>query len=351
MFRMRGMNPATFAKAYAAGCRSVPTPKHVFICVADHYEPDWNGANLNLQIARVDRWVREYPQVVDGCIDSRGRPPQHTFFYPIESYQAEHLEKLASLVRGGYGDVDVHLHHDDDNAESLRAILIESTNILADRHGLLRRDADGNLRYGFVHGNWALDNSHPDGRWCGVNDELSILRETGCYADFTMPAAPHPAQTRTINSIYYAVGNPNRCKSHDTGIQSQVRASAPENALLMIQGPLVISQDRLWKKPRVENGNISASQTLREDRMSNWLRAGVCVSGCPEWQFIKLHTHGAPEKNAQRWLGEAATRFHQDLASRSRRDGFQYYYVTAYEMAMLVHQAESGLHQPDFRSL
>ena len=351
MFKIRGMNPVTFARAYTAGCRAVPTPQHVFICVADHYEPDWNGASAALQIARVDRWVRDYPRVVDGCVDSRGRPPQHTFFYPIECYQADHLEKLASLVRDGYGDVEVHLHHDDDHADSLRALLMKSTQVLSDRHGLLRRDADGNLQYGFIHGNWALDNSHPDGRWCGVNDELSILKETGCYADFTMPAAPHPAQTRTINSIYYAVGDPNRCKSHDTGIHSRVSVSEPDKALLMIQGPLVVSQDRLWHKPRVENGNVSASQPLCEDRVDNWMRAGVCVSGRPEWQFIKLHTHGAPEHNADRWLGESTRSFHRDLARRSQRDGFRYYYVTAYEMAMLVHQAESGRQQPDFQSL
>ena len=80
--------------------------------------------------------------------------------------------------------------------------------LLADRHGLLARRRDtGELPYGFIHGNWALDNSRPDGRCCGVNNELAILRETGCYADFTLPSAPSPAQTAKINSIYYA-GHP-----------------------------------------------------------------------------------------------------------------------------------------------
>ena len=38
-------------------------------------------------------------------------------------------------------------------------------------------------RFGFIHGNWCLDNSRADGRWCGLNNELILLRELGCYAD------------------------------------------------------------------------------------------------------------------------------------------------------------------------
>ena len=60
---------------------------------------------------------------------------------------------------------------------------------LAGRHGLLRRHR-GKLAFGFIHGNWALDNARPDGRWCGLNNEITLLRDLGCYADFTLPAAP-----------------------------------------------------------------------------------------------------------------------------------------------------------------
>ena len=36
MFRLRGMDPVTFAKAFASGRRSVPSPSQVFVCVATH---------------------------------------------------------------------------------------------------------------------------------------------------------------------------------------------------------------------------------------------------------------------------------------------------------------------------
>lgn len=181
------------------------SPRHVFVCVADHYEPDWGGASSDVRIARVDRWLREYPQSVAGIHDSLGRPPQHTFFFPLERYEPGLLDRLADLCHRGFGDVEVHLHHDNDTSEQLRNKLHWFKNTLHSRHGLLERDADGQLTYGFIHGNWALDNSHPEGKWCGVNDELSILRETGCYADFTMPSAPDRTQTRTINSIYSVI--------------------------------------------------------------------------------------------------------------------------------------------------
>ena len=85
----------------------------------------------------------------------------------------------------------------------------QAQELFAHRHGLLACDRrTGRPAYGFIHGNWALDNSRPDGRWCGVNNELDVLRETGCYADFTFPSAPSPTQPRKINSIYYAVDDP-----------------------------------------------------------------------------------------------------------------------------------------------
>ncbi|TWT82753.1 hypothetical protein CA13_42160 [Planctomycetes bacterium CA13] len=349
--RIRGMNLATFAEAYASGRRRVPTPTHVFLCVADHYEPQWNHASVDQQLARVDRWIDEYPNTVDGCADSRGRPPQHTFFYPIECYDAKHLDKLATLVRAGYGDVEIHLHHDDDNGDSLRQLLLESIQTLHDRHGLLKKDPSGQIRYGFIHGNWALDNSHPDGKWCGVNNEITILRETGCFADFTMPAAPHSAQIRTINQIYYAIDDPDCPKSHDTGIEATTGRDRPNDGLLMIQGPLVVKHERPWRKPSVENGNVARSQPLLGNRVDDWLRANVTVTGHSKWQFIKLHTHGGKPANADVWLSEEAKRFHNQLNRIASERDFRYYYVTANEMAKLVAQAERGIMEPDWDSL
>ena len=192
---------------------------HLLLCVADHFEPGNGNASPELARSRVGRWVRDYPRCFSNMRDSDGKPPRHTFFYPLEQYRYEDLDALAGLCRSGFSEVEVHLHHDGDTSDSLREKLLVYKELMSRRHGLLPRHREtGAIAYGFIHGNWALDNSRPDGRWCGVNNELDILRETGCYADFTLPSAPSPTQTRKINSIYYATDDPDRPLSHDWGV-------------------------------------------------------------------------------------------------------------------------------------
>jgi hypothetical protein len=317
--------------------------------VADHWEPKWSRPPRQVERDRVARWSQEYPRLAQAFADSLGRPPQHSFFYPQEEYEPEHLDALVTICRQGLGDVEVHLHHDNDTADGLCEKLCRFTAALHERHGLLRRDTQGRIRYAFIHGNWALDNSRPDGRWCGVNNELSILIETGCYADLTMPSAPAPCQTRTVNSIYYATDDPARPKSHDRGVAARVGSRQPSDSLLMIQGPLALDfRQRKWGLlPRIENGDLTARRPPTAERLALWIGAGVSVAGKPDWQFVKLHTHGAQEANAEMLLGEPMRRFHASLAELAARDeGFRYYYVTAWELASLVLAAEAGATDP-----
>jgi hypothetical protein len=318
---------------------------HALICIADHFEPGNDGASPEIAMARVRRWVEAYPKLFGDFRDSDGFPPRHTFFYPVEQYTPEHLDLVADLCRAGFGEVEVHLHHDDDTAEGLRATLLNAKESLWRRHGLLSKDKEsGELVYGFIHGNWALDNSRSDGRWCGVNNELDVLRETGCYADFTLPSAPSATQTRKINSIYYANDDPLRPKSHDWGIDVGVEPP-PLNALMMIQGPLLLDwRNRRWGLiPRIENGCLQGNQPPTSERLALWLRARVQIPRRPDWYFIKLHTHGAPESNQRVLLGEPMIKFHRMLARRSQQDPrFHFHYVTAREMYNLARAAEAG---------
>jgi hypothetical protein len=334
--------------------------RHVFIAVCDHYEPMWQRPARHVQCERVDRWVTGYPMAVAGLSDSDGRPPQHTFFYPGDEYDAEHVDQIAGLCRRGFGDVEIHLHHRHDTSASLCEKIEIYRDILVQRHGLLRKDESGRIRYGFIHGNWALDNSRPDGDWCGVNDEITILRNTGCYADFTMPAAPSPCQTMTVNRIYYAVDDPKRPKSHDQGVQARVGQTPPVDGLLMIQGPLGFdwSDRKYGLLPRLENGDLTQRRPASLSRFRLWCQAGISVAGREDWLFVKLHTHGAQEANSQMLLGEQMRSFHENLKCFSEStnvqarngSGFSYHYVTAWEMTGLVQQAERGHNAPAIAS-
>jgi hypothetical protein len=320
-------------------------PVNLLLCICDHYEPGNGLVDADHAAQRVKNWVDKYLPLFSGFHDSDGRPPRHTFFYPIEMYRPSEVDQIAGLCRSGFGEVEVHLHHDNDTADNLRKTLLDWKQTLRDRHGLLPRRRDtGQTQYAFIHGNWALDNSLPGGRACGVNNELDILRETGCYADFTLPSYPSAAQTRKINSIYYGVDDPNQPKSHDWGV-SVGTAKQPDRSLMLFQGPLLFNwQSRKFGIiPRVENGNLQGNQHPSEHRLNLWLKARVQISSRPDWYFVKLHTHGATEQNQAVLLGEPMVRFHEMLARRAAENpNFHYHYVTAREMYNLAKAAEAG---------
>ena len=317
---------------------------HVLLCIADHFEPQAGNVRPDRALERARRWSEDYPLMLSKFRDSDGKPPRHTFFYPLEQFDASEMALISELCRAGYGEVEIHLHHDRDTSENLRRQLARYVRLLSDRFGMLSTHRkSGETMYGFVHGNWALDNSRPDGRWCGVDDELDILRQTGCYADFTLPSAPNSTQVGKINSIYYAVedGLP---RSHEVGVDVGI-GPRPQDSLMLIEGPLLLNwSDRKWGLfPRVENGCLQANQVPSMRRLKLWMKAAVQVPSRPDWFFVKLHTHGAPEPNRQMLLGQPTFNFHTALAARSMFDhNFYYHYVTAREMFNLVRAAEDG---------
>ncbi len=322
-------------------------PLDVFIAVCDHYEPDNARPPRHVADARVDRWCRDYPTLFGQFEDSSGRPPQHSFFFPQDEYFVpEYLDQLRVLCEAGFGDVEIHLHHNNDTEDGLREKLESFRDTLHHRHGLLRRHPEtGELTYGFIHGNWALCNSRPDGRWCGVNNELTILRETGCYADFTLPSAPEATQTRIINSIYYASSTSHRPCSHDRGTAATLGVAPPAKHLLMVQGPLTLDWEdrRRGVLPSIENGDLLHRRPPTIQRFLQWLKCGIHVASRPDWCFIKLHTHGCKDGNIDALLGEQTQQFHRDLATlTAEHPHLRYHYVTSWEMSQLINQAESG---------
>lgn len=312
---------------------------HVILCMADHFEPKWANADVATGSKRVAEWVEQFPRQFGRFRDSDGRPPRYTFFFPIEEYEKEYLEALAGLCRAGFGEVEFHLHHDKDTPDGLRAKLLAFKETLTG-HGLLARQrSSGAVMYGFIHGNWALCNSLPDGSWCGVNNEIAILLETGCYADFTFPSAPSATQPPIINRIYYASDRPGEPRSHDVAVESR------EKALLLVQGPLLLDWSRRkWGVlPGVENGCLQSSQPPSVERLMRWLQARVQVAGRPDWFFVKLHAHGAAEHDHETLLGAPMVKFHRDLAELAGKNPkFHYHYVTARELVNLVKAAEAG---------
>src|ERR1051325_5396523 len=137
--------------------------RHVWVMIGDFYEPLWERPPVEVGLERVRRWQKEWPQIAERHRDSGGRPPRYTFFYAEEEYRPEFVDPLAEMTALGIGDVEIHLPHDAEPEGRFVARISRFKETLSVRHGLLRR-AGGKLVFGFIHGNWALDNSLPGGR-------------------------------------------------------------------------------------------------------------------------------------------------------------------------------------------
>ena len=314
-------------------------PATVWLTFADHYEPRWRNAELPVARARVDRWRTDWPKVAAERRDHFDRPPRYTFFFAEEEYHPDLIDPLAELAQAGIADVEVHIHHDGEGEENFRQRMTAFMAALRQRHGLLHTIDDREV-FGFIHGNWALDNCHPSGRWCGLNNELSILRELGCYADFTLPAAPDPCQTRMVNSIYWAVDDPQRSRSHDTGTVVTPGGTPPASALLMVQGPLGIRWNpRRGLRPALEVGELAGHDPVTPERVKAWLDLAPRIG---DHVFVKLHSHGAPEKNAapllERDLGAALDLVKSACESR----GWNLAHASAFEAAEAINALAGG---------
>lgn len=318
---------------------------NILFSICDHFEPYWENSDDHIAYNRVKSWVDNYQLISSKHKDSLGNHPQYCFYYPIEEYRKDYLEMIGEICRNGFGEAEVHLHHDNDNSENLHKTLSEYKKKLYNEHGLLCKNRFNNMiQYGFIHGNWALDNSRPDGRWCGVDDEITVLQETGCYADFTMPSAPSNTQTSTVNSIYYAIDDPNNPKSHNTGRRA-IAGVAGQKGLLCIQGPLCLNiySRKLGVFPRIENGCLSNESPPSTDRMRLWLDQHIHVKGRPDIIFIKLYAHGSQEKYMDLFFKENALDHLFSMLETFSNDhsSCRLFYVSSRQMYNIVKGLES----------
>ena len=320
----------------------------VYLCVVDHYEPSVGGAARPLAEERVEDWLRRYPQVACKHRDADGVVPPHCFFYPWDEYNDWEMKRISELCSRGFGEVEIHLHHKDDTDAGLRAKLRDAISAYR-AHGNLSQWPDGRPAFAFIHGNWSLDNSRQEGgiNYCGVDNEITVLQEEGCFADLTFPAWRQLAQPRTLNSVYYALDDPLKPKSYDTGAAAAVGRTA-QQGLLMVQGPLVpcIERSEGRSRPGVDDADLAASAARRYApcRFDRWVRAHVHVDGRPDRIFIKLCSHGAQDSNRESMLSGDLDALYTDAEARYN-DGKRYrlHYVTARELVNVIHATEAGV--------
>lgn len=310
-------------------------PKRAWLTIADHYEPLWNRVDEQTGAERVKVWRDRWPEIAARFHDSAGRKPKYSFFFPQEEYRPQFLDPLAEMTEQGIGDVEIHIHHDGEGEQNFIDRMSGFVEVLRKRHGLLHT-IDGKPVFGFIHGNWALDNSRPDGRWCGLNNELDLLLELGCYADFTEPSAPNGTQVHMVNTIYWAKDDPCCPKSHDYGIPVQAGSPDMPGHLLMITGPLGL-RGRSWNAarwvPRLDCGEIASYDMPTRARVGLWLDVGPRIG---DDVFIKLYTHGTQERHSAALLNGGLQTLFQSAIEETRQRGMQLYFASAWEMRQAV---------------
>jgi hypothetical protein len=265
-------------------------------------------------------------------LDAAGSHPQYTFFFPQEEYRPWFIAPLASMAREGIADVEIHIHHNGEGQQNFVDRICGFQEVLFRQHGLLRKDTAGRISFGFIHGNWALDNSLPDGRWCGLNNEITLLRDLGCYADFTMPSGASPTQSRVLNSIYWTVDDPDRPRSYDTGYPVAPGRNAAGD-LLMIPGPFGIRwTERLI--PRLETGELASYDPPTPYRIRRWLDLAPSIG---RNIFIKLFTHGAQERNSTMLLVNGGLdMLFRLLASECAKRRYELRYTSAWGLRQAI---------------
>ncbi|HET9306906.1 MAG TPA: hypothetical protein VFO46_12830 [Candidatus Sulfotelmatobacter sp.] len=323
---------------------------HLIMALADHFEPaiDARGGAARVgrdeQTRRLELWCREYPQLAGAWRDHDGRPFVHSYFFPAEQYDEGLVQALADHCHAGWGEIEIHLHHgnpDPDTAQNTRQLLTAFRDVLAFRHQCLAMETTSNTpRYAFVHGNFALANS-AGGEFCGVDSEMSVLAQTGCFADMTLPTAPlHPSQTAKINSLYECSIPLDRRAPQRRGRDLKV-GRIPKVDPLIVQGPLLVDFGRKGRVG-VENGSITKANPLTVSRLKLWKKAAVQVEGRPDWLFIKLHCHSMAPSQKEAVLGEPMRRFLEELVQGAAERNETLHFVSAREMVNIIHAACEG---------
>ena len=309
-------------------------PIHVMFTFVDHFEPHDQPT--------MTRWMTGYPALARSHRDADGKAPQHSWFWFFSqsngAQSIDFLQQLARLAYDGFGEVELHLHHWNDSEQTFLEKSGRMIQLSRWTGALVTAEATPRTAFGFIHGMWALDNSR-HGEQCGVNNEITLLRRLGCYADFTHPSWG-PMHPRIVNRLYYATDDPLRPKSYDRGAV-MYRGTPASGDLLIFEGPSVVRW-RGWR-PTYDHGDVTMADRPTPERLDAWIRTGIHVGGRPDWVFVKVFTHGAVARDHDAVLGDWADQMYRYL-EQHYNDGTRYvlHYVTAREAYNIAKAAEAG---------
>ena len=302
---------------------------HVMFMIADHHEPGRGEKGA----IKSKTWLKGYKKTVEGITDDYENLVQYTWFYPYDHHNSQVVLNLNEMVFAGFGEVEFHWHHGPDTNETFPPKLAKAVEWFNSHGAMLPVGHNPKPQFGFVHGNWALDNSDGNANHCGVNQELDILQKHGCYADFTFGSFSTAAQPSKVNSIYYVKDTP-LPKSYNTGVVSQV--GVVNNDFMIFEGPMSLD----WHDLIFDCAAIESTSQPKPHRIKLWLKHAPVVKGRPEWLFVKVYTHGVQSQDAI--ISPQFKEMLIELKRYCKGKNINLHFVTAREAFNIVKAAEAG---------
>ena len=317
-------------------------PIHIMFCTVDHYEPGTQSASMEIEFQRVNDLLSTFPKIVENHRDSAGNIPKRTWFFPPHYHRNGSLKKLVELCARGYGEIEFHLHHgktEPDTPENLEKTIRKTIEEYS-KFGIFGK-CNGQIKYGFIHGDWALENSR-NNNFCGVNNEIELLIKTGCYADFTFPSCIENNPLK-INTIFYVKEDPSKPKSYRRGRSVMDQKRTPGD-LMLVQGPIypyLFFKRKYFPLLKINAAAIDDKFQFSKNRIDVLVKAGIHLKGKNNWIFIKTHTHGALDNKVV--LGQKMNKIFSYLETKYN-DGkhFVLHYVTAREMYNIINAMEEN---------
>ncbi|BFM10379.1 hypothetical protein R50072_05320 [Simiduia litorea] len=303
--------------------------RHIIFYLVDHFEPGSDAA----AVKNTSLWLARYTKAVENIYDDYGSRFQYTWFYPYDHKNEDVLRQLATMSKNGFGEVELHWHHGHTTSESFANDLDQALEWFSS-FGLLRAQGDSDSKFSFIHGNWALDNSGLQ-KHCGVNDEISILKSRGGYADFTF-STHSVSQPAYINRIVRVKDDPLKPRSYENAIDTEV--GLKNDDFLLFLGPSGFNFRRL----QFEVGALESDTSYTTERLRIWISNAPSVKGAEEVKFIKVHTHGiTAEENLLNENGIA--KIAEDLSLFAKESGYKVHYMTSRQVYNVVRAIESGM--------
>lgn len=187
---------------------------HIIYMHADHFEP--GSCSLDICNERLKIWTNDLKKL-------KIKPSLFVFPSLLMDYRdGKIITRPSSLtptiikylkpMENNGADINLHIHHERWTTSSVTTepwITLLREKKVTDEQMLITHIIDVKkvfedvgidmTSWGFVHGMWGLNAS--DTRVCNIENEIIILKEYGCFGDFTFPAG-RPRCTPDMSGIF-----------------------------------------------------------------------------------------------------------------------------------------------------